>query len=115
MYECIDDPDWKNLYFVLEFVAGGSLLSLTSRKKELSMDKLRSYFRDMLLAIEYVHEIANIIHRDIKPENILISGDDRLKLTDFGLSKMIEGEDLIQKTAGSNFYFSPEACKGKNY
>lgn len=95
LYEVIDDPDWKNLYFVLEYVSGGSLLSLTSRKKELPMDKIWNYFRDMLVALEYVHEVANIVHRDIKPENILIDKNDRLKLTDFGLSKMIEGEDLI--------------------
>lgn len=93
----IDDPDWKNLYFVMEFVEGGALSDVTNDKEtKLDMETVWSYFRDLLKAIEYCHECANIIHRDIKPENILITKDNKLKLTDFGLSKIIDESDQLE-------------------
>jgi serine/threonine protein kinase len=66
--------------------------------------------------LEYCHEIAEVIHRDLKPENILLDENDRVKLADFGVSAMMDnGCDEITTTAGSNFYFSPEACNGSKF
>ena len=57
-----------------------------------------------------------IIHRDIKPENLLIDENDRVKITDFGVSLMaVNGDDHIKNAAGSTLYFSPEICSGKGY
>lgn len=52
----------------------------------LPMNKLRKYFRDIILGIEYCHKSAQIIHRDIKPENLLVDINDRVKISDFGVS-----------------------------
>lgn len=60
-----------------------------------------------------VHESAGVIHRDIKPENLLIDENDRLKIADFGVSFLMEnGSDMIATTAGSNYFFSPDVCRG---
>ena len=68
------------------------------------------------MAVEYCHENAKIIHRDIKPENILVDENDDVKLSDFGVSFMMEnGTDDISTSAGSYYYYSPEACLGANY
>lgn len=70
----------------------------------------------MISAVEYCHENAKIIHRDIKPENILIDEFDDVKLSDFGVSFIMEnGSDDIQNSAGSYYYTSPEACLGSTY
>ena len=53
---------------------------------KLDMIQIWRYFRDLLAAMEYLHHNTSIIHRDIKPENLLIDEDNRLKLTDFGVS-----------------------------
>jgi len=54
------------------------------------------------------------VHRDIKPENLLIDENDRLRISDFGVSFLVEnGCDEIQTTAGSNYFFSPEVCSGQ--
>ena len=67
--------------------------------------------------MEYCHENAKIIHRDIKPENILLDENDNVKLSDFGVSFMMEnaGDDSLSNSAGSYYYFSPEACIGASY
>lgn len=63
--------------------------------------------------MEYCHENVQIIHRDIKPENILLDENDNVKLADFGVSLMMDnGCDQVNSTAGSNYFFSPEACLG---
>ena len=57
----------------------------------------------------------NIIHRDIKPDNILITKDNIVKLTDFGIAKITDSVTLTypNKIIGSVHYFSPEQAKGK--
>ena len=63
-----------------------------------------------------MHECAGIIHRDIKPENLLVDESDTIKISDFGVSSIIEnGCDEIQSTAGSNYFFAPEICSGQTY
>ena len=60
-----------------------------------------------------MHNYAEIIHRDIKPENLLINEDDILKVSDFGISKIIEqGDDMLDNNAGTKYYLAPEAWEG---
>ena len=62
-----------------------------------------------------MHNYANVVHRDIKPENLLISENDVLKLSDFGISEIVEdGSDSLSNNAGTKFFMAPEAWGGKN-
>lgn len=70
------------------------------------------YMRQALQGLERLH-FAGIIHRDIKPYNILITSDDRVKLIDFGLSR-VRGEELLSipgMQVGSPYYAAPEQEK----
>ncbi len=60
-------------------------------------------------ALEAAH-VAGVIHRDIKPSNVLVTPDDRPKLTDFGLAKLIHEQSLsvVGEVAGTYYYMSPE-------
>ena len=81
--------DEKHLYLVMEFLAGGDLMTLLMKKDILSEEESRFYIAESILAIETVHSM-NYIHRDLKPDNILLDKDGHVKLTDFGLCKHAE-------------------------
>lgn len=89
----------------------GSVQKMVESRK-LDEETIRKYFRQLIDGLEYCHKVAQVVHRDIKPENLLIDDNGDLKITDFGVSSLIEnGNDQITNTAGSNYFFSPEECK----
>ena len=82
--------DSHYLYLIMEFLAGGDLMTLLMRKDVLTEEESRFYIAETILAIESVHK-HNYIHRDLKPDNILLDKDGHVKLTDFGCSiKLID-------------------------
>lgn len=76
--------DDKFLYFVMDYIPGGDLMSLLIKIEIFPEDLARFYIAELVLAIESVHRMG-FIHRDIKPDNVLIDKDGHIKLTDFGL------------------------------
>lgn len=80
--------DDENLYLVMEFMPGGDLMSLLMQENIFSEQASRVYISELVLAIESLHSL-NVIHRDLKPDNILIDRDGHIKLSDFGLSRII--------------------------
>ncbi|XP_050793118.1 serine/threonine-protein kinase LATS2 [Gopherus flavomarginatus] len=76
--------DKENLYFVMDYIPGGDMMSLLIRMEVFPEHLARFYIAELTLAIESVHKMG-FIHRDIKPDNILIDLDGHIKLTDFGL------------------------------
>uniref|UniRef100_A0A8B9SU68 non-specific serine/threonine protein kinase n=1 Tax=Anas platyrhynchos TaxID=8839 RepID=A0A8B9SU68_ANAPL len=76
--------DKENLYFVMDYIPGGDMMSLLIRMEVFPERLARFYIAELTLAIESVHKMG-FIHRDIKPDNILIDLDGHIKLTDFGL------------------------------
>ncbi|KAM3543915.1 hypothetical protein ARSEF1564_003136 [Beauveria bassiana] len=113
LIEVLDDPNEDSLYMVLEICKKGVVMKvgLDDHADPYSDDTCRYYFRDLILAIEYLHS-QSIIHRDIKPDNLLVAADDTLKVSDFGVSEMFEKPDSmkVKKSAGSPAFLAPELC-----
>ena len=76
--------DSENLYFVMEYIQGGDMMSLLIKLGTFPEHLTLFYTAELICAIESVHRMG-FIHRDIKPDNILIGSDGHIKLTDFGL------------------------------
>uniref|UniRef100_A0A2M4A5J0 non-specific serine/threonine protein kinase n=1 Tax=Anopheles triannulatus TaxID=58253 RepID=A0A2M4A5J0_9DIPT len=82
LYYSFQDKD--NLYFVMDYIPGGDLMSLLIKKGIFEEDLARFYIAELTCAIDSVHKMG-FIHRDIKPDNVLIDRKGHIKLTDFGL------------------------------
>ncbi|KAI0034763.1 kinase-like domain-containing protein, partial [Vararia minispora EC-137] len=89
LIEVIDDPLYKKVYMIMEYLAGGEVKWRDENKNPiLTVDQIRRICRDVILGLEYLHQ-QGIIHRDIKPANLLWTEDRRMvKITDFGVAWM---------------------------
>lgn len=109
------DRKQKLFYIVLEYIEGKTLEQIIKENTIKSYDK-ESLTWQLLDAINYAHS-QNILHRDIKPSNIMITNEGKVKVIDFGISKIIDSF----RTDGENFtiqaltlkYASPEQKIGK--
>ena len=95
-------------WLALEYVEQGSLKDLVERDGPLPLDRALAAVRDAGRAIERLHE-AGIFHRDVKPANLLLGGDGRVRLGDFGLTRELEGS---LSAAGSPAFAPPEQIAG---
>jgi eukaryotic-like serine/threonine-protein kinase len=101
-------------YFSMDFVEGHSLAELP-REQPLSARQAAEYVRDAAEAVHHAHQHGTL-HRDLKPSNILIDRQGRVRITDFGLAKRIEGNSDLTLTGqilGTPSYMPPEQASGK--
>ena len=74
-----------------------------------------NWFVQICLALEYVHG-RKVIHRDIKTQNIFLTGNNTVKVGDFGISKVLESTTQVAVTVvGTPYYMAPEACQSEPY
>src|ERR1700746_2207175 len=99
-------------YIAMEYLEGRTLKELLVRNGPTPIPIAIDYARQILGALAFAHR-NGIVHRDIKPHNIVVGGDGRLKVTDFGIarsgtSQMTEVGSIV----GTAQYLSPEQARG---
>lgn len=104
-----DNPD--SICFIMEYAAGGELRGYVEKQTLLSEEESRSFFKQIVRAVHYIHS-KKIIHRDLKLENILLDSGNRCKIVDFGLSDYVSGKDRTVTDAGTEAYLAPEVYNG---
>ena len=107
--------DETKLYLVTDFMQGGDMFFHLHENKKFKRERAKFYIVEILLGIEYLHK-NNMVYRDLKPENILMDKDGHIKITDFGLSKILD--DINETTftlCGTPQYIAPEVIIKKGY
>jgi len=107
----------NKLYFVMELVTGGELFDRIVEKGSYSEEDAKVLVRKIVSAIDYLHK-QNIAHRDLKPENLLVKSiddDTEVKIADFGLSKIIDKDKMMQTACGTPGYVAPEVLNAEGY
>ena len=116
----------QSYFIVMEYVEGRSLAQLIKENPGgIEADRALDIFEQILSAVSYAHTFTyrdeagathrGIVHRDLKPPNIMVTDGDRIKVTDFGIVKLVgaEATDTSKIAYGSPRYVSPEQAAGE--
>ncbi|MBE7048218.1 MAG: Stk1 family PASTA domain-containing Ser/Thr kinase [Ruminococcaceae bacterium] len=100
-------------YIVMEYVEGVTLKQYIEAQGVIPWREAVDYTAQICAGLEHAHK-KGIIHKDIKPHNIMITREGTLKITDFGIAKVMSSSTIAtgSTTMGSVHYFSPEQARG---
>lgn len=99
-------------YIVMELIDGISLKQYMEKKGVLNWKETLHFAIQICKALEHAHS-RGLVHRDIKPHNIMVLKNGSIKVTDFGIARVMSKSNTLTKEAlGSVHYISPEQAKG---
>ncbi len=100
-------------YIVFEYIAGETLKDRIKRVGRLPVPEAVAYAIEVGRALSCAHA-HRLVHRDVKPQNVLIDGEGRAKVTDFGIARSLEAQGLTAtgRVLGTTDYVSPEQALG---
>jgi serine/threonine-protein kinase len=117
----VDESDHQ-LFLTMELVEGRSLREILSTGVPLPLARFLAFSLQLAEGLASAHA-AGILHRDLEPANVMITGDDRVKILDFGLAKLLtttagwDRETMVEESGGMALgtigYMSPEQALGK--
>ncbi len=102
-------------YLVMELVVGEPLSAIIRRQGPLPVDRALALLAQAGAGLQAAHD-AGVVHRDVKPANLLVTRDDVVKITDFGISRAT-GALALTRTGmvlGTAHYLSPEQVQGRS-
>jgi serine/threonine-protein kinase len=100
-------------YFAMEFVDGRTVADVLAEGTRFKPEKVIGLVSQVASALDYAHS-RGVVHRDVKPANLILYGEDRVKITDFGIAKLADA-DITHSGAllGTPSYMSPEQAMGE--
>jgi len=109
----------STLAIIMDYADGGDLYQRIGRTRKAGQSiperQIVRWFTEASLALKYMHD-KHVLHRDLKSQNLFLTSSDRLRVGDFGISKVLESTAAFAKTAiGTPYYLSPEICQEKPY
>ena len=107
------EREGDQLFYAMEWVDGVDLAALLEREGRLPSERALSAVADVLEALTYAHA-RDVLHRDIKASNVLVEGSGRMKLSDFGLARAMDGTRVTRagSVLGTPAYMAPELAEG---
>jgi eukaryotic-like serine/threonine-protein kinase len=101
-------------FIVFEFIDGENLKELVVRTGRLDVRDALAIVVEVARGLAFAHE-QGLVHRDVKPQNILLNGDGRAKVTDFGIARSLDVDGMTQTgtVLGTSNYIAPEQASGQ--
>lgn len=107
--------DDQQIFIVMEYIPGTDLKTILENRGILSVDETLPLIIQACAGVGFAHR-AGLIHCDVKPQNMIVTPDQRLKVTDFGIARAlasIHPQEVNHVVWGSPQYFSPEQAAGQ--
>jgi eukaryotic-like serine/threonine-protein kinase len=102
-------------YIVFEHIDGENLKEFIVRKGRLDVQEALEIALEIARALSFAHG-HGLVHRDVKPQNVLLNGDGRAKVTDFGIARSLDVDSGMTQTGtvlGTSNYIAPEQANGQ--
>ncbi len=113
IHDVVEDDGDGLAFIAMEYVRGTNLKLIMQAEQPLSPQFVLDIMAQVGDALDYAHS-NRVVHRDVKPANILITADNRIKITDFGIARL-DSSNLTQEgqLLGTPNYMAPEQILGK--
>jgi tRNA A-37 threonylcarbamoyl transferase component Bud32/tetratricopeptide (TPR) repeat protein len=113
IHDVMEQTDEGMAFIAMEYVRGTTLKAMLQSDQTFSLAFVVDVISQVAEALDYAHS-HRVIHRDVKPANILITADNRVKITDFGIARL-DTSNLTQEgqLLGTPNYMAPEQIQGK--
>ncbi|MFN8074403.1 MAG: protein kinase [Kineosporiaceae bacterium] len=104
----------RSAYLVMELVPGEPLSTLITRHQTLGSDRTLGLMAQAARGLHAAHE-RGVVHRDVKPANVLVTPEGRVKITDFGIARPQDHQNLTAtgQVMGTAHYLAPEVARGQ--
>jgi eukaryotic-like serine/threonine-protein kinase len=101
-------------FIVFELVEGRTLAEVLHEEGRLPVRRALEIAIQVARGLGFAHE-QGLVHRDVKPQNVILNGDGRAKVTDFGIARSLEVQGVTQSGAvlGTSNYIAPEQASGR--
>ncbi|HEX5450639.1 MAG TPA: protein kinase [Gaiellaceae bacterium] len=113
----IDRGEWEGRQFIVfEYVDGENLKQLIERRGPAPVAMALELAIQIGQALSFAHQ-QGLVHRDVKPQNVLLNGDGRAKVTDFGIARSLDVQQGTTQTGtvlGTSDYIAPEQAQGQH-
>lgn len=112
VFDLVEDAEDR--WLVMEHVDGRTLAAVAAEDGPLPADRAARLLAQAAEALTAAHA-GGIVHRDVKPSNMLVTADDVLKLSDFGIARALDDATITRTgmVTGSPAYLSPEVARGQ--
>ena len=101
-------------FIVFEYIDGENLKERVVRKGRLDVREALEIAVEVARGLAFAHS-QGLVHRDVKPQNVLLNGDGRAKVTDFGIARSLDVDGMTQTgtVLGTSNYIAPEQASGQ--